>query len=378
MIKNSYDLNKKKILFLSPEITWNLYCGNTIWASVFLKLIKKKYNCDITAIECLLYNIKNKKNVFSDEIDVTFKKIFTPTNFFSTITGCFMVKTEYLLNYLFKVEKNFNYIIIRSIGLMNNLVNILDNLDYSIRKRIKDKLIYIVVDRPEENKFLNRINNVFHMTFIRYFEDKKKNENIPQYIIPPLLRNKNIYEKNYSIKNVKYDFCYVGTIHERSKIEDVIEGIIGKNYKIIIAGKIQRLFLDKFNFLKEKYKHNKNIIFNASIDGISEEDGNDIIKKSKFGLRIDKPVECLSSKVLNYICYNRIPIVQRIKTHELLLGKDYPFYINVNPINIKNQLSNLIENITNDNVLISLDKVKNLKKKLNIDNLLKNNFSLEY
>ena len=97
---------------------------------------------------------------------------------------------------------------------------------------------------------------------------------------------------------------------------------------------------------------------------------------SKFGIRVDNPVECLSSKVLNYICYNRIPIVQRIKTHELLLGKDYPFYLDNNPNKVKQDLTLLIKNITNDNILISLDKVKKAKKKLNINYLIKNNFSL--
>ncbi len=191
-----------------------------------------------------------------------------------------------------------------------------------------------------------------------------------------MLRDEEVYEKDYTFENIVYDFCYVGTFHERSKIENVLDCFIGVKYKIIIAGKVQSLFLEKFNLLKEKYKKNKNIIFKTSLEGISADQGNDIIKMSKFGIRVDNPVECLSSKVLNYICYNRIPIVQRIKTHELLLGKDYPFYIDNNPNKVKQDLASLIKNITNDNILISLDKVKKAKKKLNINDLIKNNFSI--
>lgn len=375
MIKNLYDFTNKKILFFSPEITWNLYCGNSIWASVFLKLIKKKYNCSIDVPECLLYKIKNKNNIFKNELDVKFTRIFEPGNFISLASGCFSVKTEYLINYFFTVEKFYDYVIIRSIGLMHNLSYLINKLDITTRKRIKDKIIYIVIDRPEENLFMNNLHNTFHMTLVKYFKEKK-NKNVPQYIIPPLLRDEEVYEKDYTFENIVYDFCYVGTFHERSKIENVLDCFIGVKYKIIIAGKVQSLFLEKFNLLKEKYKKNKNIIFKTSLEGISADQGNDIIKMSKFGIRVDNPVECLSSKVLNYICYNRIPIVQRIKTHELLLGKDYPFYIDNNPNKVKQDLASLIKNITNDNILISLDKVKKAKKKLNINDLIKNNFSI--
>lgn len=375
MIKNQYDLTNKKILFFSPEITWNLYCGNSIWASVFLKLIKKKYNCNIDVPECLLYKIKNKNNIFKNELNVNFIRIFKPDNFISLASGCFSVKIKYLINYFFTVEKSYNYVIIRSIGLMYNLSCFINKLDIKTRKRIKDKIIYIVIDRPEENLFMNNLHNTFHMTLVKYFKEKR-NKNVPQYIIPPLLRDEEVYEKDYTFENIEYDFCYVGTFHERSKIENVLDCFIGLKYKIIIAGKVQSLFLEKFNLLKKKYTKNKNIIFKTSLEGISAEQGNDIIKMSKFGIRVDNPVECLSSKVLNYICYNRIPIVQRIKTHELLLGKDYPFYLDNNPNKVKQDLTLLIKNITNDNILISLDKVKKAKKKLNINDLLKNNFSI--
>ena len=100
MIKNQYDLTNKKILFFSPEITWNLYCGNSIWASVFLKLIKKKYNCKIDVPECLLYKIKNKNNIFKNELNVNFIRIFKPDNFISLSSGCFSVKNR-IFNKLF-------------------------------------------------------------------------------------------------------------------------------------------------------------------------------------------------------------------------------------------------------------------------------------
>ena len=306
---------------------------------------------------------------------MNFIRIFKPDNFISLSSGCFSVKTEYLINYFFSVEKSYNYVIIRSIGLMYNLSCFINRLNVETRKRIKDKIIYIVIDRPEENLFMNNLHNTFHMTLVKYFKEKR-NKNVPQYIIPPLLRDEEVYEKNYTFKNIKYDFCYVGTFHQRSKIENVLDCFIGLKYKIIVAGKVQSLFLKKFNLLKKKYTKNKNIIFKTSLEGISAEQGNDIIKMSKFGIRVDSPVECLSSKVLNYICYNRIPIVQRIKTHELLLGKDYPFYLDNNPNKVKQDLTLLIKNITNDNILISLDKVKKAKKKLNINDLLKNNFSI--
>ena len=56
---------------------------------------------------------------------------------------------------------------------MYNLSYLINKLDITTRKRIKDKIIYIVIDRPEENLFMNNLHNTFHMTLVKYFKEKK-------------------------------------------------------------------------------------------------------------------------------------------------------------------------------------------------------------
>jgi len=260
---------------------------------------------------------------------------------------------------------------------MDYIVKILkDTSNKKIVESIKKKIIYIVIDRPEEDNFVGSLYNTFHMTLIKYFDDKKKYSNIPQYIIPPLLRDRDVFNNNYFTDTTKYDFCTVGTLHEKSNINSMLRAFEKSKYTLIIAGKIHSMFKAEFLMLKQKYKNSKNIIFYCWDKGISKKESENIIKKSKFGIRIDKPVECLSSKVLNYICFNKIPIVQRIKTHELLFGNDYPFYIDINPDNSFKGLNSVLKNINDDNIVIAKERVNIAKSKLNINNLLENNFSI--
>ena len=92
------------------------------------------------------------------------------------------------------------------------------------------------------------------MTLVKYYSEKKKYPNIPQYIIPPLLRDRSIYNKNFDIKNTKYDFCTVGTLHSYSHIENIIKCLENSNYSLIIAGKIHKPFDVELNKLKGRKK----------------------------------------------------------------------------------------------------------------------------
>ena len=380
ILKNNYKLDNKNILFVSPEITWNLYCGNSIWASGFLDMLTTKYNCKITALECLKYNNISPKNIFINNNKlITFQNIFTNNNFNRFISGVDMIKMNILADLIINRSADFNYIIIRSIDLMNYLINIfkhLENKQKMLVKLLKKKIIYVVVDRQEEEKFIYKLVNTLHMTLVKYYNDKIKYPNIPQYIIPPLLKNKSIYSQNFEIKNPQYDFCIVGTLGKRSFIEQILPNFKNSKYNLIISGKIQKLWLNDYEHLKKEYKKYSNIILEATEIGISEQESNSIILNSKFGIRIDKNVECLSSKVLNYICYNRVLIVQRLKTHELLLTKNYPFYLDIDPQKANKSFKEIIPKITANNIALALELVDNAKQKLNIDLLLKNNFTM--
>jgi len=390
--RNQYDLKKKNILFFSPEITWNLYCGNSIWASCFLELLKEKYKCKISVWECIKNDIScGSKNIFNDKLDVNFVDLFQIVErsqiFQKNNTHQLILSPNLMFTLLLSNIHKFDYVIIRSIYFMSSFIKVLQNPSVltqlgfpwyectNIRK-ILNKIIYVVIDRKEEEKFINMLPNTFHMTLVKYYSEKKKYPNIPQYIIPPLLRDRSIYNKNFDLKNTVYDFCTVGTLHLNSNIESIIKCLVNTSYTLIIAGKIHKPFESEFNRLKEKYKNNKNIKFYCWRKGISKEESENIICKSKYGIRIDMPVECLSSKVLNYICYKRIPIIQRIKTHELLLGADYPFYIDKNPKESLNGLNNVLKNINDENLSLAKERVDIARNKLNIDELLKNNFSI--
>ena len=380
---NNFQLLNKNILFVSPEITWNQHCGNTIWASCFLSLLIKKYKCKINAIECIRYN-ENKNNNLYENIheNVKFTNLLKNNNFFITGRNCAIVNFNVLIKYIIKNINNYDFIIIRSIELMQTLnlflINILNN-NIELKNKILQKIIYIVVDRNEEKKFISNLHNVFHMTYIAYFNDKKRLPHVPHYIIPPLLTDESIYKTNFSINNdIKYDFCIVGTLAERSYLEQILPIFTNINYSLIIAGKIQHHWVDTFKSLFKKYETNKNIHFYCKEQGISKDESNKIILQSKFGIRIDKPVECLSSKVLNYICYNRIPVVQRIKTHELLLTKDYPFFVSIDPMDTSKDFLNILSTINEDKIKLAKELVIKAKEKLDVENLLKNNFSIDF
>ena len=136
MLKNDFNLSKKNILFFSPDITWNQYCGNSIWAIGFLRMLKKKYKSNITAVECYRFNNKNLNNIFKDDNpDIKFIDIFSKNNYDRFSTGVDMIKTNIMINYLLFRSNNFDYIIIRGMNFMR-LIRIL---------RIRELLCYIMV-----------------------------------------------------------------------------------------------------------------------------------------------------------------------------------------------------------------------------------------
>ena len=326
--KNKYDLKDKNILFFSPEVTWNLYCGNSIWASCFLELLKEKYKCKISVYDCIKNDIScGHQNIFEDKLDVKFIDLFKIVNndyiYKRRNSNQLIIDDRIMSAVLLSNIDKFDYVFIRSIYFMKTFICILLSdlimTDIGINanaidlNKILKKIIYVVIDREEEKKFINILPNTFHMTLVKYYSEKKKYPNIPQYIIPPLLRDRSIYNKNFDIKNTKYDFCTVGTLHSYSHIENIIKCLENSNYSLIIAGKIHKPFEVELNKLKEKYKNNNNIIFYCWRKGITKEESENIICKSKYGIRIDRPVECLSSKVLNYISFKRIPIIQNTR-----------------------------------------------------------------
>ena len=233
-----------------------------------------------------------------------------------------------------------------------------------------------MINRPQELTFIKSIHNTFHMTLTKYYKDKAANVKIPQYIIPPLLTDLTLYKKNFNIESPKYDFCVVGTLSLRSYIKGILHSFVNSEYTIIIAGKIMYKWREECSQLRNQYADCKNIYFNLKNNGITEKESTEIILNSRFGIRIDKPVECLSAKVLNYICYNRIPIVQKIETHKLLLTEQYPFFLDIDPNKSSICLDLILKDITEEKIQLALELVNKAKEKLDVNKLLENNFTI--
>jgi len=369
---NTFDLTKKKVMFISNEIIYNQNCGNFMWTHGFLNILLNYYKkINLSIVQCNEYNIESRKNIlldndlFKDKLNII--DLFNKDNFFyygnNENNNIRRVKEDYIINFILNSFKNYDYIIIRGITLTQNLIEYKD-----FKKIYLHKLIYIDVDRVNELAYKYKLFNSINMTFQRYFELKDfKNE----YIIPPLS------SVNYQIKNIpfhkkKYDFCIVGTFSYNSNLENILNKFINIEYNIFLIGK-SRYPSQYFNDLKNKYSSYNNIIFNIKDEGVSAQECIDIIIDSKFGIRFDKPVECLSSKVLNYISYKTIPIIQNIKTHEYILSSDYPFFIDKYDITC-NQLSTILKNLDDknkiDKAIFLIDKAI---EKLNMKNLLENN-----
>ena len=124
IIKNNFNLSNKKILFFSPDITWNQYCGNSIWAIGFLRLLKKKYKCDISAVECTRFSNNEFTNIFKvNNPDIKFINLFGKNNFqYFPHLEIDMIPGQIQLNYFLK-STNFDYIIIRGMEFMNYIIN---------------------------------------------------------------------------------------------------------------------------------------------------------------------------------------------------------------------------------------------------------------
>ena len=362
--KNNFYFNfieKKKVLFLSPEIVWNKSMGNSIWASNFLKIIKKYNNIDID----ILYCRKTTNN-----IDFAFPEILSfcnvinlfNNNNYSIWNGYKTIYFNKLINYIKKTYKYYDFIIIRGPKLMQNICNLNPN---------PNKIIYVQQNKSIEKNFLNNKMKIIHMTFLEFFENKNKNK----YIIPPLLY-KNIIINNM---NLKYDYCFVGTLHNLSQINVVLDVFSKQSKRIIIAGLCLNDYKSSLDVLISKYDKNKNIIFNVPKEGLSDDECNNIISESRVGIRIDQISECLSSKLLTYINYEKICLIQRTKTHEIIFGENYPFFLEQKEKVSKSDFSNIVDKINNYYKLDDITKViKNVKNKINPEKLILNNYNIKF
>jgi hypothetical protein len=272
-----------------------------------------------------------------------------------------MIKNIKLIEYVNSNIKNYDFVILRGSNFIKNYYNFFDSLSIS-------KMIYVQMNKSEEK--LKELSNlkIIHMTFIEYFNRIDKKD---AYIIPPL-----IYEKKYINKFKKiYDFCYVGTLHNNSGILELCNFFANNNHlKIIFAGKILLSFHEELKIILNKFINNENIIFNVSLSGLDKNICDNIIENSSIGIRIDSLDECLSSKVLTYINYEIPIILQRTKTHEYLFGYNYPLFLPQNKNISMDDLNNVINNKIN--LELVKNKIKETKKLLDPDNLIKNNYKL--
>jgi hypothetical protein len=353
-------IKNKKVLFISNDIIWNFYSGNSIWASNFLKIIKKMNNIDIDVVISRKMNSISVDNIFNKEL--SFCKFINLLNNKKNIVvkeNNSIIKTIKLIKYINSIIKKYDYLILRGYNFIKKFYKFFNPLSIS-------KMIYIQMNKNEEK--LKQLSNlkIIHMTFLEYFDRKDKQN---AYIIPPLI------EEKITINEIKkiYNFCYVGTLHNNSGILTLCN-FFAKNPKlqIIFAGKILASFDKELKIIINNFKNNKNIIFNVSQSGLDKKICDKIIEQSSVGIRIDDLYECLSSKILTYINYEIPIILQRTKTHEYLFGHNYPLFLPQNKYISIDDLNNVINNKIN---LESVKKIiKNTKKLLDPDNLIKKNF----
>lgn len=356
-------IKNKKVLFISNDIIWNFYCGNSIWASNFLKIIKKRNNINIDVVISRKMKSIAVDNIFDKELSFcNFINLLDKNNENRvTIENNIIIAEKEIIKYINDNIIKYDFVILRGYIFIKKYYKQFSSLSRS-------KMIYIQMNKNEnEIKELNNLKRI-HMTFLEYFNRSDKKD---AYIIPPLIEDK------VTINNIKkiYDFCYVGTLHNDSGILTLCDFFSEKTkIKIIFAGKILQSFYDSLQIIIKKFINNKNIIFNVSLEGLDKKICDNIINQSIIGIRIDDLHECLSSKILTYINYEIPIILQKTKTHEYLFGSDYPFFlpqvknISVNDLNVLLSKKNTLESIKN--------KIRQTKKLLDPDNLIKNNYKL--
>lgn len=353
-------MERKKVLFISNDIIWNSYCGNSVWATNFIKILKKRNNIDFDVAICRKMRSIDADNIFENELSFcNFINLIKNKKDIRSSNNNTLMKEASIIKYINNNVSQYDYIILRGYTFITRYFKSFSSLS-------KSKMIYVQMHKEKTSPNLKNLKRI-HMTFLDYFNRMNEKD---AYIIPPLI------DEKITINNNKiYDFCYVGTFHEDSCINEICEYFSDQpDLKINFTGKILPVFENKFLTIKEKYLNKKNIIFNISKLGIEKSICDKVIQQSKIGIRIDDLYECLSSKVLTYINYEIPVILQRTTTHEKILGVDYPFFLPRN----KNVTSKDFENLLSKKVDLDnvISKIKETKKILDPDTLIKNNYKL--
>lgn len=181
----------------------------------------------------------------------------------------FLRKIKEILNFRFILNQKPDILILQSCSIYSVLGGL-------FLKKTKTKIYLIQYKKQLNNKFITYLYNVFIKNKIEstlltqknlkgiYSEDSTL---IPDYF----LTSQNNIEM---IK--KYEFCIVGIINKSKKIEEVIEKFIGKQKKIVIAGKFESTV--RYQNLKEKITPNIKIINKF----LSREEYYEILNKSKY------------------------------------------------------------------------------------------------
>lgn len=361
-------VKKKKVLFISPDITWNKVLGNSIFASNFIRVLKLYNNVDIDI--GVVRKCSSNNSIFIYDDLLKYCKIF---NFINNkkyrktiIKRSICIHTDSLVNIINNLIDKYDYIIIRGIFLGMEL----SKLNYD---NYKKKIVYIQQNKIEEIKFFKYYENIINMCFLEYINSKRINK----HIIPPIYFKQKVLNDK---KNILYDFCFTGT-HTTYSQFDIILKVFKKfsKFKIILAGSCQVNYLRTFNILKNKYKSCKNIIFEIKREGIPSNRIDEIIMRSKVGIRLDNnnPLwECLSSKVLTYINLEIPCLIQRTKTHELLFGSDYELFLDKKPKITEKNLNNILIKYQKINYNLLVQKIRNSKKKLDPHKLINNNYRI--
>lgn len=277
-------------------------------------------------------------NVFSNELLKTKNiKIYQPSNFNLKIID----------------HTNYSFII-------NKLDNIYNYTAYFIRTAfnvkqqlpdIKKSIFFIHYTNASDSIVLNKINNIFFSNKIvmDYCLSKFNLDNKKCIEIFPMVRS--IGECNQTLSNNIINVCYLGSFKKDYLVKEFLNVFkkikMIKNFNIffyIYGSTFKDSSFNKQTLLTLANSNDNNIIYNGHI---KNENIEKVLKNMHFGLSVrsekfDNHLD-LSSKLLDYTRNGVIPLCNKAKINEYILGNKFNGYVS-KPEDILNKILYYINN----------------------------------
>lgn len=322
---------KRKIL-LYGDLSLNIVDGSSVWLISLAKLLAQ----DTDNVIDILLKEKIKNNVLIKSIqgysNIT---LLNPDEYIPKYKNVELSHVSRLVEVIDEY-RDYSCIIVRGFNAVKNLIT---------NRKLANKLIPYLTDFCHEKnniskKEVNELKTIYEIVNQFFVQTEQMKEYLKEIIevdgskfkiLSPI-----IFKENISKKIIPKSIVYAGKIALDWNILELIE-IMERLYKkdkdiklYFIGDKFNKDLMDKKEEILQKLNNMPNVIFYGSLP---KKETTQIINSSELGYsfrssKVDNNNSLeVSSKVLEY-CFCNVPVLlKRTKSHESILGKDYPLYV---------------------------------------------------